>query len=236
MPLFLVFIDCFEIPVHKTILLSKRACSMIIIGLTGNIGAGKTTAVKLFSNLGINTIEADQIVHRLLNYGTPVWNKVLKAFGDSVVLHETNEIDKGILADLVFSDKNSMNRLLDILYPAIKEEFDRAVFSGIQNGTRALLFSGSQILEAGWDYMFDIIILIKAAFDIRIQRLIENNRFTISQIHSRAAFQWPDWIKLRYADFVIDNNRDLSYIKKQVDALYMELCSLNINEDTGKVT
>ncbi|MBN2372800.1 dephospho-CoA kinase [bacterium] len=200
---------------------------MLSIGLTGGIGAGKTTIAKLFKKLGATVMEADQAVHDLLNPGTPVWRDIISIFGPSILLPGKNEINLCCLSGLVFREYKALKPLLDIIYPRLKEALNRQKAMASREGARIFLFDGSQILEAGWDDLFDIIVLVMTGVDISKKRLSHKDGLSMGQICLRMGFQWPEWVKMRYADFFIDNNGPISKTERTVEFVYGQLVEIS---------
>jgi len=199
---------------------------MIKIGLTGGIGAGKTTIARLFTGMGAVSIEADRVVHQLLKKDTSLYQRVVSVFGTSILSSETEGIERSRLAQLVFNDQRLLKIFLDILYPYLKEEVINLIELESGKGTNVLLFDAAQIIEAGWQNIFDIIILVIAKFDIRIKRILDCGKLDINQIYLRNYLQWPDWVKIRYADFLIINNGSIMETNKRVEKLYKEIIRL----------
>lgn len=196
---------------------------MLCVGLTGGIGVGKTTVAQIFAERGVFILEADPIIHKLLLPKSLVWEQVVSQWGSSVLIPGENKINRERLAQIVFKRSNALKRLLDILYPPLKTEVSKKKANALNKGALIFLFEASQLLEAGWNTMFDLIILVRTKFDIRHKRLLKNGRLDPSQIRLRMRFQWPDWVKIRYADFWIDNSGPLYKTRDDVDRIYDQL-------------
>jgi len=196
---------------------------MLCVGLTGGIGVGKTTVAQIFAKRGVFLLEADPIIHKLLLPKSLVWEQVVSQWGSSVLTPGENKINRKKLAQIVFKRSNELKRLLDILYPPLKIEVSEKKANALNKGALIFLFEASQLLEAGWNTMFDLIILVSTQFDIRHKRLLKNGRLDSNQIRLRMGFQWPDWVKIRYADFLIDNSGTLYKTRDVVDRIYDQL-------------
>lgn len=196
---------------------------MISIALTGGIGAGKTTVAGYFEDMGATCLYADKIVHQFLTRGTAIYYKTISLFGTSILFPETGEIDKPKLAQIIFKDHVVLKNFLDVFYPYIKKELMSRMVVESEKGTKLFLFDASQIIEAGWESIFDIIILVVSKFDIRVKRVSGAGKMDIEQICLRNNSQWPDSIKIRYADYIIDNNGSIMETKKAVRGVYREI-------------
>jgi dephospho-CoA kinase len=196
---------------------------MLSVGLTGGIGVGKTTVAQLFGKRGAFFLEADQIVHRLLLSNNLVWKQVVSQWGPSILIPGENKINRERLSEIVFKRNNSLKRLLNILYPPLRKEIYKKKEKASNLGSSIFLVEASQILEVGWNTMFDIIVLVITRFEVRQKRLLKDGMLNPDQIRLRMGFQWPDWVKIRYADFLIDNSGPLCKTKDLVDKIYNQL-------------
>lgn len=196
---------------------------MISVGLTGGMGVGKTTVAGLFAQRGAVVMDADHMVHKLLMPETPVWQDIVSHWGPSVLFQGENRIDRGRLSEFVFKGSDSLKRHLEILYPPLRKDLVREMEMARAKDVQVFLLDASQILEAGWETMFDIIILVRSRFDVCLDRLSKGKGWNSKKIFQRKGFQWPDWVKLRYADFIIDNNGPLWKTKNVVDRIFGQL-------------
>lgn len=196
---------------------------MLSVGLTGGIGVGKTTVARFFAKRGAFPLNADKIVHKLLLPDSPVWRQVVSQWGPSILIPGENKINRELLSEIVFKRKKSLKSLLDIIYPPLKTEIFKKKENASHAGTSIFLVEASQILEAGWNDLFDSIVLVITSFDTRQERLLRNRVLNNYQIRSRMGFQWPDWVKMRYADFLIDNSGPLWKTKDLVNRIYDQL-------------
>jgi len=196
---------------------------MICIGLTGGIGVGKTTVAGFFSERDVIVLEADKIVHQFLTSDHWVYQEIVSHWGHHCLIPGEKAVDRKKLAEFVFQEKGALKQLLDILYPPLKQVVEEEMKKASNLGIPFFLFDASQILEAGWEKMFDILILVRAEFEKRRDRLLKEGRLNLDQILLRMGFQWPDWIKMRYVDFVVDNSGSLQNTRDAVDRIYDEL-------------
>ncbi|MGA1839643.1 MAG: dephospho-CoA kinase [bacterium] len=196
---------------------------MLSVGLTGGIGVGKTTVARFFAKKGAFSLDADKIVRKLLLPNSPVWKEVVSQWGPSILIPGENKINRKRLSEIVFKGKNSLGILLDILYPPLKREIFKEKEYASNTGIPIFLVEASQIMEAGWNDMFDSIVLVISSFDARQKRLLMDRVLNDYQIRLRMGFQWPDWVKIRYADFLIDNSGPLWKTKDLACRIYDQL-------------
>ena len=189
----------------------------MLVGITGNIGSGKSTLSKFISLRGYPVYSADDFGKEVLKKGGKAYPLVVKTFG-SKILKSNGEIDTRKLGSIVFSDKKKLELLTSITHPLIKERILRVKeeFSG-----KLAFVEAAVMVEYGWTYLFDRVVLV---FAYRGQRLLRAaRRFGLKEALRRDSLQFPYSEKLKYSDFLICNTRDLLHLKEQVDYLLAEL-------------
>jgi len=183
----------------------------IIIGITGSFGSGKTTVSGIFNSLGAEVIDADKIAHRLIEQGTKVYKAVVKAFGKSI-LKKNGSIDRNRLSEIVFNDRNLLNKLNKIVHPGVI----RQIKASLNNSSKKVLVLDAPLLiEAGLKDMVDSLIVVKAGQKVQIERLTKKSAFSKKEILRRIRAQMPLREKVRMADFVIDNGGTVGNTYKQ---------------------
>jgi dephospho-CoA kinase len=198
---------------------------MIVIGLTGNYGMGKSTVAKIFRELGAVTIDSDDIVSELLA-DKAVISEIKKAFGDDII-HKTEdrsqktEINKKMLADMVFDNPSLRISLEDILHQRVFKKIDEKL-SKISNPSAVVIVEAPVIFERGYQNRFDKIITVFTSEEIAIDRLKGKN-ISEDDARKRLKSQFPIEMKIKISDFVIDNSQSLDYTKNQVEDIYKVL-------------
>ena len=193
----------------------------MIIGITGSIGSGKTTIAKLFSRHGFDIIDADEIWHLLIKKNPIAYKKIIKNFGNSI-LDKNKNIDRKRLGNVVFNDKEKLKKLNLIAHQLIAQEI-RDKIKQIQKkcGSKTrIIIDAPLLLETKVKNLVDRIIVVKASEDKIIQR---NRKFSREQIERILRRQMPAKEKLKYADFVIDNNKNLKQLERQVESISTQL-------------
>ncbi|MCS7284262.1 MAG: dephospho-CoA kinase [Hydrogenobacter thermophilus] len=195
---------------------------MLKVGLTGNIGCGKSTVARMFMELGAYTFDADAIIRAFYQEKGEVYRKVVEAFGEGILDKEGN-IDRKKLADLVFLDINKLRLLESIthkaLYERLEEEFRRLPQDAIA------IVEASLLVEKGTYKNYDRLIVVYAPYEVCKERAIKSG-FSSEDFERRWKNQMPPEEKLKYADFVIDNSGSLESTQKQVKKVYRELLNL----------
>lgn len=194
----------------------------LIVGLTGNIGSGKSTAAKAFSRLGVPTFDADKVGHELLESDTNVRKKILLTFGNEVLVD--GKISRRVLGQIVFADESKRAVLEGILHPAIMKTITERASSF--KDSRYVIMEVPLLYEAELTENFDYIILVKAKKDASIQRAAEKLGISREEVLKRLATQIPQTEKEKLADFVISNDGSLSELNQRVNLLHGILTSI----------
>lgn len=193
------------------------------IGLTGNIGSGKSTVAKLFAELGVPTFDADHVGHALLDSDEEVKRKVLEIFGEKILVDR--KINRPTLGKIVFEDSKRRAQLEQILHPAITSTINERIMD-LPNVNYAVV-EGPLIYEAGLEKTFDYIILVKASKEIAINRAAMNLAMRKADIIKRMNAQISQTKKEKLADFVIVNNGTIEELKHRVNLLHSIILSLS---------
>ncbi|MGA1826386.1 MAG: dephospho-CoA kinase [bacterium] len=192
---------------------------MLKIGLTGGIGSGKTTIAEMFSARGAKVLNADVMVHELIKCRNDIKEQILTLYGTDILDCNDGSIDRGKLAKKCFGGKQDLEPLLSIVYPELRKEVCSTMKSFSAQGAKIFVFDAPVLLEAGFESLFDGVVLVSASHDIKIKRLLDKD-FAVEQIKARIHFQWPDWVKARYADFIIDNSGSLKKTKEKFNKIF----------------
>ncbi len=194
----------------------------MIIGITGSIGSGKTTVAKIFSKHWYNRIDADEIGHEIMKKSSIVYKKILNYFGNKI-LDKNKNIDRKKLSDIVFSDDKKLKRLNSIMHSIILNEIKNQI-EKIQNkcgDNTKVVIDAPLLLETKTKDLIDKIIVIKCTKNNILKRL--NKKYPKEKIEKILKVQMPLDKKLKYADFTVDNNKDLKHLEKQVKKIIEKL-------------
>lgn len=198
---------------------------MLLIGLTGGIGSGKSTVSSMFAERGAIVIDADAIVHELQAPGQPVLEEMVEAFGPAI-LRDDGSLDRQRVADLVFGDDDALATLNAIVHPAVGAEIARRL--GEAAGTDSIVILDVPLLvESGRDDMAGLLV-VDVDPELAVQRLVTHRGFSAEDARSRIARQASREQRTARADFVVDNSGDLASLRKQVDEAWDWIESLRI--------
>ena len=195
---------------------------MLLVGLTGGIGVGKSTVAAMFAARGAAVVDADEITRRLQEPGQPRYDAIVDAFGREI-LDPTGRIDRKRLGSIVFADAASLRRLEVIMHPAIWAACEAEIHAAAATGRSVCVVEMALILETGQRGRFRKLIVVTAPEKIQLQRVGRARGLTEADAQQRLAAQWSAEDKTRLADYVIDNGGDLAMTEAQVVRVYAEL-------------
>lgn len=199
---------------------------MIVVGLTGGIASGKSTASNFFQSLGAYIVDADVLAREVVQPQKAAWLEIVKEFGSGVLL-EDGQIDREALGDIIFSDREKRERLNRIVHPRIIEA-EEALFSRLRERGEAgvAILDAALLIEAGSQKRVDTVIVVWADEETQIKRMIKRDCLSRDKAEKRLNSQMPLKDKLPHANYIIDASRDLSYTKSQVEEIYKELLEI----------
>ncbi|MGD9795081.1 MAG: dephospho-CoA kinase [Acidimicrobiia bacterium] len=196
---------------------------MIVVGLTGGIGSGKSTVSQRLVDRGAVLIDADAIVKELQLPGQPLLRKLAEAFGDDV-LDASGALDRQALADRAFGDPAKVKQLNAIMHPAVYTELlDRL---DAQRGTDAIVVLDIPLLLRDGRYPIEAIVVVDVPTEVAIDRLVRFRNLREDDARSRIARQITREERLSMADMVIDNSGTPADLDPQIDALWEWISTL----------
>lgn len=192
---------------------------MLVIGLTGNYGMGKSTVLKIFRDLGATVIDTDSLVRAALNDET-ILERIRGVLGNDVFLSDRS-LDKAKTASVIFRDKGLRDKMEEILHPIVLKGIDALLdkISRETTGEGVVVVEIPLLFEKGYDNKFSRTITVYSEIETAIRRL-ENAGISLEDAVMRLNVQMPVEEKKRKSDFVIDNNSDLSRTELQVRDIY----------------
>jgi len=198
---------------------------MLVVALTGGIGSGKSTVGQIFAQLGAIVIDSDQLARDVIERGSIGFNEVVAKFGDEIL--KNGEIDRQILASLIFKDPAKRSELEQITHPLIRRAFAKMVSSASPDSI--VINQIPLLVESNHDYKFDHIITVSASESIRSERLIKRG-LTNDQIKQRLGAQATDQMRENIADSVIINEKNEQELTDQVEKIWEQLLSKNVGK------
>ncbi len=202
---------------------------MLRVGLTGNVGAGKTTVVSLFAGWGAAVVDTDVLAREVVAPGSPALARIRELWGDEV-MSDDGGLDRGALRGLVFSDLQARAELEAILHPAISARCRELFAEAEARGDRIVIGVVPLLYETGMDEEFDVVLLIDAPLEQRIDRLVGKRGFSPEEARAVAAAQMPAEEKRARADFIIDNDSDITSLERRAWETWKEIEKLSTPE------
>jgi dephospho-CoA kinase len=196
---------------------------MILVGLTGGIASGKSLVARVFKDLGAHIIDADRIVHDLLEPGREAYREVLDHFGEHILL-PTHGIDRRKLGEIVFNDAEKRAWLNSCLHPRVFHVYSTQV----QHLRRwqpdsTIVFDAALLIETGYHRKMDKTVVVYADVEQQIERLANRDKFGREQAMNRITSQMPLSEKRRLADYVIDNTGTREDTERQAREVFEQL-------------
>ena len=197
---------------------------MIVVGLTGGIGSGKTTVLNLFKELGVPCYIADIEAKRLMNTSVEIKGELINLFGEEAYLSE--ERNRKFIADIVFANPEKLARLNTIVHPRVFEDFK--IF--IKNSTADyIIYESAILLDGASKELCDKIIVVTAPLKTRIKRVVKRDRDSEQSVLARMNQQMNEKEMIAQSDFVI-NNTNLESTQTAVEIINSKLL-LEIKND-----
>jgi len=190
---------------------------MIIVGLTGGIGSGKTTVANMFIELGIPIYIADVEAKKLMNSSKVIKRELIQLFGTNA--YSDGKINKAFLADKIFNDKDLLVEMNAVIHPKVKMHFKKWI--KIQRSLY-VIYEAAILFENGGYKECDYIITVTAPETVRIQRIIQRDNSTKQSVRAIMDNQWNDAKKVKLSHFVIEN-KELSQTAKQVKNIHQKI-------------
>lgn len=192
---------------------------MFVIALTGGIACGKSTVSGMLSQLGASIIDADQISRGLTAPGGAALPAIRQTFGDSV-FHADGTLDRPALSALVFADKAAIEKLNAITHPLVRQHMEDQLSECRKQGARVVVLDVPLLFEAGMQHMGNLVACVTAPEEVQIARMAARNGYSREEALSRIRNQMPVYEKARLSDVVIDTNKPLDALQKDVEMLY----------------
>ena len=197
----------------------SRWVGKTVIGLTGNIGTGKSIVRQMLEHLGAMGIDADAISHQVIERGASGYLPVVEYFGRYILLPD-GEIDRSRLGHIVFSDPAALQMLESIIHPRVTEAIDRIIEGTV---TPVIVIEAIKLFEGTLGKDCSTTWVVKTSPEIQLKRLIDQRKMTEADARQRIEAQTPQELKISQADEVIDNSGSLDDTWQQVKKAWLKL-------------
>ncbi len=196
---------------------------MIVVGLTGGIGSGKSTVAALLAERGAAIVDADAITRQVQEPGQAVLDEMVERFGTHILAAD-GTLDRQRVADLVFGDPDALADLNAIVHPAVGTEIGRRLLAESETD-RVVILDVPLLVESGRSDVAGLIV-VDVDPEVAVGRLVEQRGFSEADARARMARQVDRQERLARADLVIDNSGDRGSLRAQVDRAWDWACSL----------
>ena len=194
---------------------------MYKLGITGGIGSGKSTAAKIFDDLGAVVFNADKEAKKHLKHTLSLQHKIIDAFGDDVT--ENNKLNIKKLAKVAFADKIAQDILNGLVWPEIFVLVDNALKEASSAKSKLFVLDAAMIFEANIEHMFDSSLLILSKKQNRLDRALKRKNLPLEQIQNRMSLQMSEKEKKIKATYVIENNYSIELFHEKIIKFYNTL-------------
>jgi dephospho-CoA kinase len=194
---------------------------MLLVGLTGGIGTGKSTVARMLEKRGAVVFDADVLARQAVAPGTPGFDQVVERFGPNV-LAPGGGLDREALASIVFSDPAARRDLEGIVHPEVRRMFAEGC-EEYRDSDRVVVFSAPLLVETGMHTAFDLLIVVSAPVATQIERLMRDRGMAERDVQARIAVQLPVEAKAEVADILVDNEGTLEDLERRVELVWRDL-------------
>ncbi len=198
----------------------------IAIGITGGIGSGKTEVCKIFERMGVPALSADSIAKEISNYDPRVKQLLVKLLGPQAYTSE-GVLDRPFVASKVFSSESVQKKINAIIHPRVEDEVQSRFSEMERSGTPIGIVEAALIYEAGLDRLLDAVVVVDAAEENRINRVINRDTSTKSAVLDRIKSQMDPSAKLKKADYIVHNDGTIEELEQKARFLYSIFQSLS---------
>ena len=193
----------------------------IIVGLTGQSGAGKTAVSKYFEKNDFAVINCDLVARNVTNAGSECNKSLVKIFPDC--FDKSLTLDRTALAKIVFSDEKKLKFLNDTIFPFIIADIHHEINRLISTGKKYILLDAPTLFEAGADSICDVIISCVAERNLRAERISKRDNISAELINKRFDSQKSEDFFRHNSDYIVENNKDESYAIKQCEEIIIDI-------------
>ncbi|MGF0004651.1 dephospho-CoA kinase [Bacillus altitudinis] len=193
----------------------------LVIGLTGGIASGKSTVSQMIKEKGIRVVDADIIAKEAVSKGSAALHQIVQTFGEEVLL-PNGELNRQQLGAIIFSDEEKRKQLNAIVHPEVRKEMLEQRDEGVSNNETFVVLDIPLLFESKLEGLVDRIIVVYTTPELQLSRLMNRNDLSEEEALNRIHSQQPLKEKCQKADRVIENTKDLAFIRKQLENILNE--------------
>lgn len=197
---------------------------MLLVGLTGNIGSGKSTVAQMFSERGATIIDADILARRAVEVGTSAYGKIVARWG-ARVLAPDGQLDRAAVRRIVFADHDQLEELNQIVHPEVERLRVRLIDQARRRGDQVVICDIPLLFERHMTDRVDRIVLVDASRALRLERLVKDRDLRETEAMDMIAAQMPAELKRARADYIIENDGTFAQLERRVQDVWAALMS-----------
>ncbi|MDP9295370.1 MAG: dephospho-CoA kinase [Actinomycetota bacterium] len=194
---------------------------MLLVGLTGGIGAGKSTVARMLEERGANVIDADDLARRAVLKGTPAFERVVEAFGRDVVKPD-GQLDRRKLAGIVFADPDRRRELERITHPEVARLLSEAL-APFRSTDQIVVYGSPLLVETGTGAACDVVVVVAAPEEEQLRRVGAQRALEEADVRARMEAQATAPERAAVADVILDNGGTLEELEAQVERLWRDI-------------
>ncbi|WMT30205.1 dephospho-CoA kinase [Bacillus aerius] len=193
----------------------------LVIGLTGGIASGKSTVSQMIKEKGIRVVDADIIAKAAVSKGSAALHQIVQTFGEAVLL-PNGELNRQQLGAIIFSDEEKRKKLNAIVHPEVRKEMLEQRDEGVSNNETFVVLDIPLLFESKLEGLVDRIIVVYTTPELQLSRLMNRNGLSEEEALNRIHSQQPLEEKCQKADRVIENTKDLAFMRRQLENILNE--------------
>lgn len=192
---------------------------MLVVGLTGNIGCGKSSLSELLMSKNIDVIDAD-IISREIMYDKELLETIFYEFGTEIKNND-GTLNRKKLGNIVFNDDDMLMKLNSITHPAIKRKINDRIIDISNQGKNIVVIDAALLIEGKFLDLVDKLVVITCNEEVQLNRVVNRDNMTKEEVLKRINSQMKQDEKIKYADYIIDNSKDMNNLKDEFDKLFI---------------
>ena len=192
---------------------------MLVVGLTGNIGCGKSSLSELLMSKNIDVIDAD-IISREIMYDKELLEIIFYEFGTEIKNND-GTLNRKKLGNIVFNDDDMLMKLNSITHPAIKRKINDRIIDISNQGKNIVVIDAALLIEGKFLDLVDKLVVITCNEEVQLNRVVNRDNMTKEEALKRINSQMKQNEKIKYADYIIDNSKDMNNLKDEFDKLFI---------------
>lgn len=203
---------------------------MVVIGLTGGIASGKSTISNMLMDMKIPVIDADVIARDVVKPETDTLKRLVQKFGEDI-LNIDGTLNRKKLSNVVFNDRESLKQLNLIIHPAIKNAITNKLYKYRKSKEKYCIVDAALLIEANFIDIVDCVILVYVNRKTQVERLMNRDKISMEEAERKIDSQMGLDEKMKYADYLVDNNHDMENTRLQLKSIIKEI--FNLEERDG---